>query len=217
MKYSIRQVSRDDLYTLNMIDMGYTSEETYKVSTQWQGDSITYILEPAQLERPFSIAYDWDWAEAPGFPERLEEGMVWGAFTCSGGIWEGGSEAVGRHAGCGAFSGISGDTSGCLGLVELSYANEGNAVNIVSLYVHRPVRGLGVGRALVNAAARWAAGEGARALLVTTQTGNMPAIRFYQKLGFRICGVHERLYANDGSENGESAIFLALDLGNGEE
>ena len=46
-------------------------------------------------------------------------------------------------------------------------------------------QGQGVGRSLVRASAAWAAGRGARALLLNTPAENLAAIALYEKAGFR--------------------------------
>ncbi|MCB2223416.1 MAG: GNAT family N-acetyltransferase [Actinobacteria bacterium] len=47
-------------------------------------------------------------------------------------------------------------------------------------------QGKGVGRSLVRAAARWAAREGARSLMLNTQRDNVPAIGLYETEGFEV-------------------------------
>jgi len=43
---------------------------------------------------------------------------------------------------------------------------------------------------------------------------NYPAIQFYRRLGFRLCGLDETLYRPDDSASvpGEVALFFARDL-----
>ena len=56
------------------------------------------------------------------------------------------------------------------------------------------VRGRGVGTALLEAAERWAAANGARWLEVETQNINAPACRFYARNGFELVSVDPNAY-----------------------
>jgi len=55
-------------------------------------------------------------------------------------------------------------------------------------------RGQGVGAALVAAAQAWSAAHGAEWLEVETQNVNVPACRFYERMGFVLREVHRHAY-----------------------
>lgn len=55
-------------------------------------------------------------------------------------------------------------------------------------------RGQGVGAALFRAAEAWAATRGCRWLKVETQTVNVPACRFYRRMGCELGGLHRFAY-----------------------
>jgi ribosomal protein S18 acetylase RimI-like enzyme len=64
---------------------------------------------------------------------------------------------------------------------------------------HAPVRRAvesrdGVGTALLAALDRRARAGGARCLWLETQNINYPAIQFYRRSGFRLCGLDDTLY-----------------------
>jgi ribosomal protein S18 acetylase RimI-like enzyme len=84
--------------------------------------------------------------------------------------------------------------------------------NLAHLYVSPPARGRGVGRALVESALEDARGRSARCLWVETQDTNVPAVRFYEALGFARCGFDTTLYDPASSDRQEVAIFLARRL-----
>jgi ribosomal protein S18 acetylase RimI-like enzyme len=52
----------------------------------------------------------------------------------------------------------------------------------------------------------------AHCVWVETQNVNVPAISFYGRRGFRLCGLDTRLYDPAGAGAGETALFFALDL-----
>ena len=55
-------------------------------------------------------------------------------------------------------------------------------------------RGVGIGRALLQAIEPIARAAGALRLWLETQNVNYPAIRFYRRQGFRLVGLDESLY-----------------------
>jgi ribosomal protein S18 acetylase RimI-like enzyme len=65
---------------------------------------------------------------------------------------------------------------------------------IAHLYVAPASRGSGVGSALLEALDRRARAGGARCLWLETQNINHPAIQFYRRSGFRLCGLDDTLY-----------------------
>jgi ribosomal protein S18 acetylase RimI-like enzyme len=52
----------------------------------------------------------------------------------------------------------------------------------------------GIGTALLEALDRRARASGARCLWLETQNINYPAIQFYRRSGFRLCGLDDTLY-----------------------
>jgi ribosomal protein S18 acetylase RimI-like enzyme len=68
----------------------------------------------------------------------------------------------------------------------LSYAVEEDALNIVVLNVLPEYQGAGVGRELVETLVEEARRRGLSRLIVATSNDNLPALEFYQRLGFVI-------------------------------
>lgn len=62
--------------------------------------------------------------------------------------------------------------------------------------VAREMRGRGVGASLVAAVEAWSAAHGAEWLEVETQNVNVPACRFYERMGFVLREVHPHAYAS---------------------
>jgi GNAT superfamily N-acetyltransferase len=78
---------------------------------------------------------------------------------------------------------------------------------VADLVVDGPYRRQGVGKALLNAAWKWAAERKLRRLIVETQTKNYPAIRFLQRNGLVFCGYNDLYYPNQ-----DIGIFFGLTL-----
>lgn len=65
--------------------------------------------------------------------------------------------------------------------------------DLVSMWVHPSARGLGVGEALVAAAAAWAKASGYDKLFLWVTESNAPARRLYERLGFTPTGESQPL------------------------
>ena len=130
--------------------------------------------------RALDIPYVKDYDAADGGPERwpLRFDLTrWGFFAARSGARRVGSAAV-------AF--------GTDGVAML----EGRADLAVlwDLRVAPEARGRGVGVALFDTAAAWAAGRGCRWLKVETQNVNVPACRFYARMGCMLGGIERFAY-----------------------
>jgi ribosomal protein S18 acetylase RimI-like enzyme len=86
---------------------------------------------------------------------------------------------------------------------------------IDNIFVSRPCRGQGIGGRLMETLAEQATHQpAARCLWLETQNVNYPAVQFYLKMGFRLCGLDETLYRPDDPQllPGEMALYFARDL-----
>lgn len=71
-------------------------------------------------------------------------------------------------------------------------------------------RGRGIASLLMRDVERRARAAGARVLWLETQNTNFPAIQFYRKVGFRLCGMDDTLY--DIPFNTEVALFFSKSI-----
>lgn len=83
---------------------------------------------------------------------------------------------------------------------------------VAHLYVARVARGQGVGRALLATLAEAARGAGSHALWLETSNLAHPAIAFYRRLGFALCGLDLALHDPAGPVAGEVALYFARPL-----
>lgn len=79
------------------------------------------------------------------------------------------------------------------------------------LYVDRPLRRTGVGRALVAEAIAHGRSLGAAHLWLETTNLNAPGVAAYQAMGFAVTGLDLTLYEGSAAR-GEFAIFMSLPL-----
>lgn len=99
-----------------------------------------------------------------------------------------------------------------VGFVTAKHEAWSRRVAVRHLFVEGQYRRSGIGRALLDHLDRFARSVGARCLWLDTQNINYPAIQFYRRVGFRLCGLDESF--NDPVESGRGvvALFFAREL-----
>ena len=96
-----------------------------------------------------------------------------------------------------------------VGFAAAQYIAWNRRAVIWHLYVAPDSRGRGIGTGLLDSVDDFARDLGARCLWLETQNVNVPAVRFYLRSGFMLCGLDTSLYNPDGSAGGEAALFFA--------
>lgn len=107
---------------------------------------------------------------------------------------------------------IAEDGGRVVGIAALKYEAWNRRAVLWHCYVDAAQRGGGTGRALLQHALTAARQMQARCLWLETQNTNVPAIRFYQRAGFRLCGLDTTLYDPADVLPGEVALFFAHTL-----
>jgi GNAT superfamily N-acetyltransferase len=79
------------------------------------------------------------------------------------------------------------------GLEEISDGSREPRFVLVGMFVEPAARGRGIGGALVEAVTGWARGRGAARMCLDVTVTNGPAIRLYQRCGFRPTGKEKPL------------------------
>ncbi len=95
-----------------------------------------------------------------------------------------------------------------VGLVIAGTSEWNKVVNVWELHVRGQSRRRGVGRALLEAVEAEAASRGYRAVSCETQNTNVPAIRFYRRLGYSAQAIDLSFYDNDDVNRGEVSVFM---------
>ncbi len=99
-----------------------------------------------------------------------------------------------------------------LGFAALTHQGWNHRTEIGHLYVAPGARGQGVGRALVEAVLAAAQAAGMRCVWLETSTLAYPAIQFYRRMGFALCGLDTSLYDPEGAAAGETALYFVRPL-----
>jgi ribosomal protein S18 acetylase RimI-like enzyme len=98
-----------------------------------------------------------------------------------------------------------------VGYTHVEYVEWNRRAEIGDFYVAAVARRSGIGTALMAAAVRRAQLTPARCLWLETQNINGPAITFYLRQGFRLCGFDETLY-DPAINPAEMALFFSAPL-----
>lgn len=106
---------------------------------------------------------------------------------------------------------VAEDGDEVVGFAEVEVASWNRRATITHLYVSSRHRGRGVGAALIETLSERAGQEDARCLWVETQNINYPAVQFYRRMGFRLCGLDDTLY-DPVALPGEVALFFAREF-----
>ena len=96
-----------------------------------------------------------------------------------------------------------------VGALDLERTAWNNTAWLWNLLVDRPHRRRGIGRRLFGRAVEYCRRRRVRAILIETQSNNLPACRFYAALGCELAGLNEALYSNQDVERNEVALFWA--------
>lgn len=88
----------------------------------------------------------------------------------------------------------------------------GNDCEILTIGVTPPMRGMGIGTALLRAACEWGSGIGGHRMVLEVDGGNRPALRLYEKFGFENCGRRPAYYAGAPRRD---ALILQMPLTGG--
>lgn len=167
------------------IPMRYTTEEYYDVKIKMGTDGFQVDLVKTKLSEPIS-----HYPEEYDFPDKLYQEHWQKAFA-----W-----------------GIVEETDGkqeLVACIETCPEEWSNRLMITELWVHEKLRRKGVGHALMEVAKQQANLEHRRAIILETQSCNVPAINFYMKEGFELIGFDSCCYSNRDIDRKE----VRLDLG----
>jgi ribosomal protein S18 acetylase RimI-like enzyme len=183
----IRSMRRGDLLALDQIDPAFVSDRVLDVEQFQDGSSCGFRLTERPLGVPFvkETGYRYDLQQLEQTRYRLEQAPPDQALLL---VAEAGNRLV--------------------AVLEVEAEPWRNTALIWALFIDRAWRNRGLGQNLLGRAEAWATAGGHRAVVLETQTNNVPAIRFYQRHGYHIGGLDIHFYTNQDIEQREVALFM---------
>lgn len=177
----IRPLARFDAVRLRQIASGYTANEIYRVEYSGEEAEIVFrlMLEPLPEPRVFQFPFDEEDLE-------MYEAIIPSRFCL------------------GAY-----DHGLPVGVALAEPRTWNNTLWIWEFHVAETHRGRGIGRRLMEHLAASAGETGLRSLICETQNTNVPAIRFYRAVGYRMEGIDISYYTNEDMLPGRTvAVFM---------
>ncbi len=182
---AIRPITSFDPVPFVALAGGYTTAERYRVAHH-EADALTefrLVLEALPQPQTFQ------------FPYSEEELAHYAALA-------GGPLALGAY-----------DGETWLGVAVGERRDWNNTLWLHEFHVAAGHQRRGIGRRLMDALAERARAAGLRAIVLETQNTNVPAIRFYRRVGFTLDGLHVSTYTNDDLRPDRSvALFMTRRL-----
>jgi ribosomal protein S18 acetylase RimI-like enzyme len=166
------------------LDGSFATSHIWQLDTRQDGDELRMAFRLVRLPRELTLV-------AEHHPPAPPRGIV-----PQGVLWVVAEEVEAPPAGAGARGRI-------VGYVAAAVAPGDETAYLRSLVVERAYRRAGIATRLLAAAQRWAADQGATALMADVPARNYPALRLLQKAGFTFCGYNDRCYPNH-----EVAVFF---------
>jgi len=179
----IRPMTERDIPRLAALRPGFVSPTTLVVEKDGDGLAVGWRLVERPLPEPYDKGdgYDFYPTERGHILARLRRGD-------------------GLH--------LVVESEGALvGVLDVAPQEWNNTAWIWNLMLDSSARGQGLGRELFRRTVTWARRQGFRAIVLETQTNNVPACKFYARMGCQIEGLREAYYSNDDMALGEVAIF----------
>jgi len=181
----IRPLPPLSLDAMQRFIIGYTSLWRYAIRKTESDQTTLFVVELERLETPYIKHYDsLDAETGQRYRALCDNGLSLGAY----------------------------DGDDLIGLALAEQQDWNNSVWVWEFHVAESHRGQGGGTQLMEALAQKARAAGLRAIFCETQTTNVPAIRFYRKLGFTLDGFNLSFYSNDDWPQGEVAVFMKRTL-----
>lgn len=188
--YFIRPMYPEDIEALADIRPGFETDIILKVEPLGQGLERGWRLVETKLGTPFQkgAGYDFTPEERQSIAARLAQ-----------------TDTLMEVA-------IEKTTGKIVGVLDVEEETWRNTAWIWNIMLDVEARGQGIGREMLNHIISWGRRRGLRAILLETQSNNVPACRFYMRMGFQLVGINTMFYTNQDLERDEVALFWGFPL-----
>lgn len=182
----IKPLTSLNIDTWHRIVSGYASHQKYAMTYSESEIETIFRLQLVSLESPYHKQFDS--LNETGFSEHLktiEAGFSFGAY----------------------------ENDALVGIALSLPQQWNNTLWLQEFHIAKSHQGKGIGGKLMQVVIEKAQSDNFRLIYLETQNMNVPAIRFYRKMGFAIESVDLSLYRNDDYPEGEIALFMKYKLG----
>jgi len=181
MTIAIRALTHLDPADLRRTITGYTSPAKYAVTRVEADDHAAITLQLVPFDPPYVKTYDHlDDETVQRYAGLLPAGFCWGAY----------------------------DADRLVGVAIAEPWAWNRSLWVWDFHIADIHRGRGIGRRLMEALAEQGRAADLRIMVCETQNTNVPAIRFYRRVGFTLDSVDLSYYTNHDFPDGEIAIFM---------
>jgi ribosomal protein S18 acetylase RimI-like enzyme len=180
----INKLTSFDRKCYRELTAGYTSSAKYVVSKTETEEETCITMKFQALDPPYMKRFGIDDDLEDHLEGVIKQGLSLGAF----------------------------DGGAMIGIAIAERREWNNSLWVWDFHVDAEYQGKGVGTRLMKVLIRQARDENFRVVVCETQNTNMPAIRFYRKLGFEIDGIDLTYYPEKEIKEGEVAVFMKRHL-----
>jgi streptothricin acetyltransferase len=177
----IKTLTIVDKDTLNRIITGYVSNTKYKITHTESDAEMVFRLELVTLETPYIKKYSHlDDETFAEYQQTIAAGFSLGVY----------------------------DDDMLVGVALAMPQTWNHTFWVQEFHVAESHRGRGIGQTLMQAVIEKCHAAKCRAVMCETQNTNVPAIRFYRRMGFKLDGIDLSLYSNADYPDNEIALFM---------
>jgi ribosomal protein S18 acetylase RimI-like enzyme len=162
------------------LSAGYTSHSVYQVHKSESDAKTTISLHLQELKHPYEKLWEPNADTDTRYRQVIKQGLSLGVFE--------GSRLVG------------------IAIAEKQAWN--HTLWVWEFHIDPDYRGRGLGRQLMDNMAAIGKKVGCRVMVCETQNTNVPAIRFYRKVGFEVGAIDLSYYTNKDVTDFEVAVFM---------
>jgi ribosomal protein S18 acetylase RimI-like enzyme len=179
-RLTIQPLTQLNVAQLWKLVRGYTTTEKYIVTKQEAEQSVSFNLELQTLKQPYQRNWPPETEMEDHYRSILDQGLSLGLYHAE--EW--------------------------VGMAIAEKRDWNRSLWVWEFHIHPDFQGQGWGRKLMEALAQLAIQADCRVMVCETQNTNVPAIRFYRKLGFEVGAVDLSYYTNQDTTDFEVAIFM---------
>jgi len=176
----IKSLTEFDPTRLREVISGYTSPAIYQVTKSEDEERTVISITLKNLDRPYVKQWETTDEEIAYYRKLIGEGLSLGAYADD--------DLVG------------------VAIVEKKSWNR--TFLIWEFHVHPSYQSKRIGRQMMEKLVKIGRRAGCRVMVCETQNTNVPAIRFYRKLGFEVGAVDLSYYTNNDMTDFEVAVFM---------